>query len=179
MDPTQSIPEIIIAREKFSIKKILLILGLIILFIAVSLGSYYLGTTKIKSLPANPPLVNAPTLSEKDLPFSLKILKNPMVNQWAAGVEGKLIEKKDDSITLQNKLGQTIIIPLKLSENTKLWTTFLIFKKGEKTAKNVSLNEIPIGAILVGEFFVLPLKDNKDRIVGSQFEYNENSQELK
>ncbi len=176
--PTQA-PPVIIAQKTFPFKKILSIAVIIMLLSIASLWGYYFGTTKTKSLPINPPPMNTPTLSEADLPFSLKILKNPMVNQWAAGVEGKLIEKKDYSMTLQNKQGQTIIIPLKLSENTKMWTTFLITKKGEKTLKNASLDEIPIGAILVGEFFILPLHDDKNRTVGGQFVYNENSQELR
>jgi len=97
--PTQS-PQVIIAQKTFPFKKILLIILIIILISAGFGGGYYLGTSKSVSIPKDEtPLNTEAMVREKDLPFSLKILKNPMVNQWAAGVEGRLVEKKDDSIT--------------------------------------------------------------------------------
>lgn len=120
-------------------------------------------------------------LKESEAPFAFEILKNPLINQWVAAVKGKLIEKTENSIILQNDQGQTITIPTKLSDdptnNPQMWTKFFIIKKGEAVPTNIDLNEIPIGAVLTGEFFILPLPNDKNRTVGSQFVYNEGSQE--
>lgn len=124
---------------------------------------------------------NEQILKESEAPFAFEILKNPLIDQWVAAVKGKLIDKTEKSITLQNDQGQTITIPTKLSNdptnNPQMWTKFFIIKKGEAVPKNIALNDIPIGVVLTGEFFILPLPNDKNRTVGSQFVYNEGSQE--
>lgn len=119
---------------------------------------------------------NEQILKESEAPFAFEILKNPLINQWVAAVKGNLIEKTSDSITLQNNEGQTITIPLKISNNdTAMWTKFFV-KRGGGVPESIDLNDIPIGSTLSGEFFILPLAENKNRIVGSQFVYDQESQ---
>lgn len=137
------------------------------MIMAISLGSYYLGT-KAK-------------VSDQDLPFGIEILKNPLINQWKASVKGKLAAKDENSITLQDNQGNSIIIPLRASNDPKMWTKFFIVdNEGKATPPEaVDLELIPLGVVLRGEFFVLPEPNNKNRIVGSQFVYDQRDQELK
>ena len=118
-------------------------------------------------------------ISESELPIGASLLKNPIVNQWRGAFEGTLIAKSDDSVTIQDKNGNSLTIPLDVSPGPPINAKFFDFTAeataaGRRELISFSLDNIAIGAYLRGDFFVIP--GQKDTIVGGVFEMIEKPQ---
>lgn len=103
-------------------------------------------------------------ISESDLPIGIQLLKNPIVTQWRGAVNATLVAKTQNSLTLQDEGGNSIVIPLGYSPS------LIAFYDGtiEATrAPKVTLEEIPIGSYLVADFFVKT--EDKNQIYASTF----------
>ncbi|MBI2327987.1 hypothetical protein HYU92_06745 [Candidatus Curtissbacteria bacterium] len=104
-------------------------------------------------------------IAEKDLPFSVQILKNPAVSTWRARVTGNLVAKDENSITL-GKENHRIIVQVNPSSEQVYGTKFYKWNGQE-----VPLDEIRLGVELVGSFWVYP-----DKNVGVTFAIKESLQ---
>lgn len=107
------------------------------------------------------------TIKESELPIAADIFKNPIVYEWWGSVEGILVAKDDQSITLE-KNGNRITILIK-DEPGGTGTSFFTeesAKLGPK-AQETPINDIPLGSHLRGNFLVHPADKNK--IIGSSF----------
>lgn len=100
-----------------------------------------------------------------DLPIGLELLKNPIVNQWRGAVEGELVEKTNDYIVINDEKGNSISIPLGEVPGRGKNAIFFDLKKSKN---QISLDEIPVGTKLLGDFFVIP-GVNSTSIIGSTF----------
>lgn len=105
-----------------------------------------------------------PAIDESKLPISLSLLTNPIIGEWRGGVGGKLIKKDEHTFTLANDKGDSITITDTTTAGTKFQAIF--FDKTNKN-KQTSLNAIPLGSTLVGDFFIFQGGPNTP--VGSMF----------
>lgn len=113
----------------------------------------------------NAPLSQKSTFNESQLPISLNILQNPLVYEWRGNVRGKLIAKDQNSLTLEDKTGNKLIITNKTASGSIFKTVF--FKKSGSAWKEASSSAISVGNNLRGEFFIF--KDGNNTPVGSAF----------
>lgn len=106
-----------------------------------------------------------PRASVENLPIGLEILTHPMVYQWKGSVEGLLTEKTTNTITL-TKDGNKLTIPV-----DPKGTVFFDSRTGktDKGTKPTTLDNIPIGSYLRGEFYTAPIPGDKNKIAGSLF----------
>lgn len=162
----QELPSVIVNQTNNKSKLIFLALFVLLLGFLLGFGvNRFLFSKKTQtsistitqSLPQN--------IDESKLPISLPLLQNPMVYEWRGSVQGKLTDKKEHFFTLTDENGRSITI-------TDITPTGEIFKAVyyEKTKlkwKEISLNDIPIGSILLGDFFIF--KNGKNTPVGSLF----------
>lgn len=167
-NPTQE-PNVFITRAslpfmRFAIPIICLIIGA-----GIGFGINQLLPAK-KIVPASSlPTKESIQIPEANLPISVALLKNPIVYQWSGSVEGTLIAKSEDSITIKDEKGNTIEIPTWITSKEKKNTLFVdpaTYKAGSKQS-GAKLDDIPLGSYLRGNFFVIP--GNKNQIIGGTF----------
>ncbi|MDP3998113.1 MAG: hypothetical protein Q8P89_00660 [bacterium] len=124
------------------------------------------------SVPPPPPETNValpspsakPTIDESKLPISWSLLTNPIVYEWRGGVKGKLISKNEHDFTLVDEQGNSITITDKMPSGNVFKPMF--FDKSN-ISKQISLTDIPLGSILLGDFFIF--KGSPNTLVGSSF----------
>lgn len=146
---------------------------LIILLIGFILGialdyvlpiKQYLPAQQIAS-PASPtPPVKLTTIDSSILPVSATLLTNPIVYQWRGSVKGKLTKKDDHSFTLVDEQNNSITITDKMPSGDIFKTMF--FDKKDIN-KQITLQDIPLNSILLGDFFIF--KNGPNTPVGSNF----------
>lgn len=113
------------------------------------------------TLSSTPP---KPSFDESKLPISLSLLTNPIVYEWRGSVKGKLTKKDERTFTLVDEVGNSIAITDTTASGAKFKTMF--FDKADQT-KQISLKDIPLGSILLGDFFIFTGATNTP--VGSMF----------
>lgn len=114
------------------------------------------------------PTISQPSpqkIDESKLPISLSLLTNPIVYEWRGSVEGRLIDKKEHFFTLTNDSGKSITIT-DIAPTGDIFKT-VYYEKTKLKWKEISLNDIPIGSNLLGDFFIF--KGGKNTPVGSSF----------
>lgn len=130
-------------------------------------------TLLLLNFPKTKPQSSAPSpvknsLLEEELPISSSLLKNPVVYQWAGSVRGTLVAKDEKSITLKDDKDNNIKIPLRVDEKDKNMAAFIDASvPSTKVREPMTVDQISLGSILRGSFFVIP--GTKDKIVGSSF----------
>lgn len=175
MDENESTPQVYIAPVPWYRKKLLLA-GVLLLVISplIATGIMWLTDQPLfqpqkQVSQSSTPSVNltGKTLSESSSPIALDILKNPLVYEWWGSVEGTLVAKDNQSITLE-KDGKRITIALDLTANATGTTFFLqsSTKLGPK-AKDIKIEEIPLGSHLRGDFLIH--QKDRNKIIGSSF----------
>lgn len=127
--------------------------------VAVALGGVAVGFFGARVLPGqgNPQVINRYILKESGekvvpeakLPISSDLLLNPLFYEWTANIEGALVEKTSNSITLE-KDGQRFSIDI--ADTTRFFDQRNV--SGSDAGKIVSLKDIPIGANLRGGVFI-------------------------
>lgn len=142
----------------------LLLLGFSLGFFSSSLWPNGKQTTQTNQLvevtnPSPSPL--KPVIDESKLPISFALLTNPIVYEWRGGVKGKVTQKDGGNFILTDEQGNSITITNKMPSGDIFKTLF--FDKNKK----ISLQEIPLGTILLGDFFIF--KDGPNTPVGSAF----------
>lgn len=105
-----------------------------------------------------------PAIDESKLPISLNLLTNPIVDEWRGGVRGKLISKNEHDFTLVDDQGHSITITDKMPSGDIFKAMF--FDKSD-ISKQISLSDIPLGSVLIGDFFIF--KGAPNIPVGSSF----------
>ena len=114
------------------------------------------------------------TITQAELPIGLSLLKNPIVYQWRGSVEGQLVAKDNQSITIEDDKGNSIVIPLgSVPDGPAVETPFFDLTQPPTSpgpATPIPLEEVPLGSHLIGEFFVVPVGSDKSRIIGSSFQ---------
>lgn len=138
----------------------------IFIYIAISLLFFSLGWIARPSLlpfgtlsiplPSQIAKVNSPSPSpqsaiESKLPVSLSLLNNPIVYEWRGSVTGKITKKDDHTFTLVDEKGNSITIYDKMPSGDIFKAIF--YDKANKN-KKISLKDIPIGSLLLGDFFI-------------------------
>lgn len=151
-----------IYRNKFVIVFLIIFFEILYTFVLLNISKPTPQNPISQIKPASP---SKQIISEDELPIGIDLLKNPIVYQWRGSVEGTLIAKDEESITLSSK-GAKITIPL-YAPSGKRRTPFNN-SKGE-----VDLKDIPLGTNLRGDFFVIPWPNDKNKIVGSLFTVEE------
>lgn len=120
----------------------------------------------------------APQVSESELPVSAALLKNPIINQWRGSAEGKVIAKDSASLTIQDDKGNSLVIPFAENPVTKKTGTFFdsvaAATDSSKPAPFITLDDIPLGSYVRGDFFVVP--GSGDQIFGNTFDKFKNPQ---
>lgn len=105
-----------------------------------------------------------PSIDESKLPISLALLTNPIVYEWRGSVKGKLTQKDDHTFTLVDDQGNSITI----TDITAIGDKFNIqFYDKTNNRKQILLDTIPLGSILLGDFFIF--RDGPNIPVGSLF----------
>lgn len=110
-------------------------------------------------------------VADAKLPIATSLLTNPIVSQWRGSVEGVLTAKDENSITIADEEGNSLTVPLKVSDSKNM--TLFYDRTSEASASAdprmpVELDLIKVGSYLRGDFFVVGGEDNS-RIVGSSF----------
>jgi len=177
MDENTAQPQVIYASPTpwYKSKKFIILLFVVIL-ILIPLSFYIFKTyflkAPVQTLPQQPAQVSSKsTLEESQSPIAFDILQNPMVYEWRGSVEGTLVAKDDKSITIsddkRNKI--TIIVASSSKEitGTKFYKTEAIPDKDGRRFTEVTIDNIPLGTKLHGDFFVFP--HNKNELIGSSF----------
>ncbi|MBI2329993.1 hypothetical protein HYU94_01240 [Candidatus Daviesbacteria bacterium] len=132
----------IVSSPKHFKLPVIIVLGLIALLVLDFLALNYL---------------NRRSIDQANLAVPYSLLLNPMVYEWRGSVEGTLIAKTKDSITLK-KHGSTMTIPINLPPNgTKFF--YQIDATDENNAPTDPMKEVPLEQVslnrwLVGDFFV-------------------------
>lgn len=137
-------------------------------FVLILILGFLLGWGVSRFLPS-PLSLQTPSaqIAEADLPIGLSILKNPVTNQWQGSAKGVLAAKSVDSMTIANK-GATLVVPLKTgSQETVFFKRRSVIRPGDQPAGPISLEEIPIGSKIEGNFLVS--SQDKDKIIGGTF----------
>lgn len=155
-------------------KNLLIFPPLIFLTILIGMGGYYVGLNqgiKVQQPSQAQPegKTETPTVTQEELPISLSLLKNPIIYQWRGTVKGTLVAKDEDSITIRDEQGNSIVIHLPvLPAGEKL--DFIVKRQGGETTL-LPLENIPLNASVQSEFIVP--QDNEDILVGTDFIYFE------
>lgn len=151
----------------------------IFIYAAVLLLGFFIGSITWSVLPfeklpffsspqktkvAQPSPAPKPALDESKLPVSLALLQNPIVYEWRGSVKGKMTQKDDHIFTLADEGGNSITISDKMPSGDKFKAMF--FDKSSIN-KEISLKDIPLGSILLGDFFIF--KGGPNAPVGSSF----------
>ena len=170
MEPTAGI-----VTPPFYKSKKFIILLFVVISILIPVGAYILKTYFLKTPDQTLPRQSIQTPSESTLkenssPISFDIVQNPMVYEWRGSVEGVLVEKTDNSITLDSS-GNKLVITVQPSSQDITGTKF--YRKQSQPDDQgvlfteVGLDGIPLGTKLHGDFFVFP--HNKNELIGSSF----------
>lgn len=114
--------------------------------------------------PKNPEKV----ITQEESPISINLLRNPVVYQWSGSVEGTLTAKTENSLTLSNK-GASLTIPVTTHRERNIF--FGPYKEGTRSA--LTIDQLELGTNLVGQFWVLLTKEDKDKIDGIFFSVKE------
>ncbi len=164
------------APNPFYTKRIFyLIITLIILtLLEIFLLGYYGFKINIFNNTQKPVSISSPsaslsgkTIKESELPMAVNILQNPMVYEWRGSVEGTLVAKDEKSITLEKDEGK-ITLPINPSPaGVKFYTKGLLIAEPTKEDSFLSIDKIPIGTRLRGEFWVFP--DRKEQLFTGSF----------
>lgn len=167
--PAQSKPTILYTKRVFNLTPRLVPLLVLVAGIIIGYGASYILTQK-KVIPqdANPQIPKYKQISEDELPIALYLLKNKIVTQWRGYIEGTLIAKDEQAITIKDDKGNSLIIPNRVNPEDKMNTLFFdpdVYKTSKKGY--VTLDDIPLQSQLRGDFFVIP--GLKNRIVGGSF----------
>ena len=142
-----------------------LILGFGLGFVARS----FLSSNTTQAPSSQKTLVPSPTstkstIDESKLPISLTLLTNPIVYEWRGSVQGKLTKKDEHIFTLVDDQSNSITITDKMPSGDLFKAMF--FDKNNSN-KKISLEDIPLGSILLGDFFIF--KGDSNTPVGSSF----------
>ena len=116
--------------------------------------------------------VSGNTIAESELPIAVSLLKNPIVGEWRGALEGTLTAKDSDSITINDDQKNSIKILLTVPPSSKINTLFFDSTQATSSGapkRSVSLDSIPLGSYLRGDFIVVSREDRKDMIAGSLF----------
>lgn len=124
---------------------------------------FFSSAQKTKVAPPSPS--PKPALDESKLPISLALLQNPIVYEWRGSVKGKMTQKDDRAFTLVDDQGNSITITDKMPSGDKFKAMF--FDKSSSINKQISLKDIPLGSVLLGDFFIF--KGGPNTPVGSSF----------
>lgn len=155
-------------------KPILILIAFLILAVGILLGFYaniLLASKKIQNTDKTTIQPARQKIDESKLPISLDLLQNPVVYQWRGSVEGTLVEKNDDSITIRDDKGNSITILNRVSPKSSypaMMTVFFDSSSPKGPIKKVAFGDLVVGSRLRGDFFVVP--GDKNIIVGSSFE---------
>lgn len=155
-------------NRKIFIYVAILLLGVFLGFISWSIlpfGKSSVIPSPQKTKVALPSLSPKPGIDESKLPVSLALLQNPMVYEWRGSVKGKIIKKDDHVFTLVDEQGNSITITDIPPYGGVFKTRF--FKKINEDQKLISLKDIPLGSIMLGDFFIF--KGGPNTPVGSVF----------
>jgi len=110
--------------------------------------------------------VAKPQISQQNLPISLELLQNPIVYEWRGGIKGKVVDKDEHTLTLEDEKGNKITVTDLLPSGSGVFkTTYL--KKAVPRVIELTLNEIPLGTTFRGEFFIF--KNFPDTPIGGVF----------
>ena len=149
-------------------KFILLLILFFCLVIGVAVGLF--GSRFLKS---NQPTKAVNQIAEEQLPIAVSLLKNPLIKQWRGGLEGTLVAKSENSMVIRDDKGNSLTIPLRVSEGVEAMTYFYDTTAVEATASGkgapfVKINQILLESYLRGDFFVVP-GTGSSQIVGGSF----------
>lgn len=146
--------------------------------VLVGLGvTYFLLPSKLGFRPqALPPAISVGQVSETGvtedmLPVGLEVLQNPVVYEWRGSVRGRLISKDESSFILEDDEGNRITISERTAFGERFRTSY--YDTTEEVAtpsgtlKEISLNDIPLGATLGGEVWIF--SGGKNTPVGGSF----------
>lgn len=160
--PVQSGNPIILTKHPFNWinKQVIIYIGILLLGILLGFGA----KTIINPQKTNLPLSSKPVIDESKLPVSLALLTNPIVYEWRGSVKGKVTKKDDHTFTLVDDKGNNITIIDKMPSGDIFKAMFF-----DKTNinKQLSLKDIPLNTILLGDFFIF--KGGPNTPVGSSF----------
>jgi len=157
----QEKPSVVTAGQKN--KALTALLPLFTLFLGVVIG------VAASRLMTPPQQVAKPQINPADLPISLRLLQNPAVYEWRGDVIGKLIAKDEHTLALEDEKTNKITITDLLPGGAGTFKTIYL-KKAEKKGlrpTEVTLKDIPLGAMLKGSFFVF--KNFPDTPVAASF----------
>ena len=138
-----------------------LLLGFFIGSIAWSVLPF---TQKTKMVQPSPSPSPKPAIDESKLPVSLALLTNPIVYEWRGSVKGKLTQKDDPIFTLTDDQGNSITITNKMPSGDKFKARFI---DKSNINKEIFLKDIPVGSVLLGDFFIF--KGGPNTPVGGYF----------
>lgn len=169
----QSANQAVIVKSSSSIFKSVVFIPVITLLLGFGLGfitKSILPLNKTPTVPAQQTMLPSPTplkptVDESKLPISLPLLTNPIVFEWRGSVKGKLTRKDEHSFTLVDEQGSSITITDIIPSGDIFKTLF--FDKTNNEKKEVSLSALPLGSILLGDFFIF--KNGPNTPVGSMF----------
>lgn len=139
------------------------ILGLISSSIILPFGKLPIFSPQIAKVTAPPPS-SKPAIDESKLPISLALLTNPIVYEWRGSVKGKITKKDEHTFTLIDDQGNSITIADKMPSGDIFKPMF--FDKSN-IRKQIYLKDIPVGNVLLGDFFIF--KGGPNTPVGSSF----------
>lgn len=170
--PVQEKPTVFFTQSFPKLTTILIPLLTLVTGVVIGFGASYLiapqQTTQAPPPQAQPQTAEKTQIPDSELPVDPVIFKNPIIYQWSGSVEGTLVAKSDDSITIKDDKGNSIEIPLKKPPAEKTGTIFFDLTKGPKTAKIIPFKDVLVDSRLRGNFYVIP--GNTNMIVGGSFE---------
>ena len=145
--------------------------GLVVLAVVLLLAVVFvLDPNNFRSV-AIKQLSSTRVVNQEEIPVGLDVLKNKAVTIWAGGVDGRLIAKNSESLTVEDSKGNSITISVDRDPKGTKFFNETSTANPPGPAQYISLEEIPIGAHIRGQFFVIPQGGDKNRIVGSYFTY--------
>ena len=148
-------------------RTITILLPLLTLFLGLVVGVVAVFLILPQQEVAKPPISqqNLP-ISQQNLPISLELLQNPIVYEWRGGIKGKVVDKDEHTLTLEDEKGNKITVTDLLPSGSGVFkTTYL--KKAVPRVIELTLNEIPLGTTFRGEFFIF--KNFPDTPIGGVF----------
>lgn len=124
----------------------LLILGLFSIFLlGVGIGFYVifsLISTRVKD--SSPVLTHSNNTSNMDLPPQIiEYLENPVLTNWAIRIVGKIVDKSDNTLTIEKDGDQ-----IKMVVDSK--TEFKTFSSTPSSTKPISFQDVKVGDSIQG-----------------------------
>lgn len=171
--PNQQPPQVVIPKSQYDLSKLLLILPVAI-FIISAVAAFYISKSFLQ-FKQSPPSSYPNTITDPQaLPIKFELLQSSVLSNWSGHVQGKIIQKTNDSftlkpVTLEYTATGSAVIKEAAGEFNNLKVVYIAGKTTFKRGSSViNFPDVSLGAIVNGAVEIFKSQDTGTAI-GTDF----------